>query len=632
MYKKGILTLLPFFVIALIVSLVSAFLPSQKSNQTNEYSITGYVVDALVKENNSIEINEKIDVEFYLASHGIFRYIPLHQNIKFEQDGKTYSKNYEIEVEVNEGKTTKFESYTENDNFVIQLGDPNVYAEANSTFNINYVISLGDDKINDFDQLYYNFIGTGWGTTISNIKINIKFEKAIENREIFFYVGTNGDEKVITKTIENSEVSFEYSNTLSPFKGITARTVLDEGYFKTEKQSIVPSIILYAIAGGALIASIVVLFINRKREKIVPIVEFSAPDGITPSDAGYIIDQKVNNGDVSALIVYWANKGFVKIDESSGQTIVSKVKDADETFKDYEKLIFNSMFFEGENFDISKVNSKTTTAITKAKPEIVKENSKYFDKSVLGLKSFFITLFAVMIAVSIKVVSGIVGLKSSTWVLVCVGVMCAIIGIWLMSIQNQRLTLKKWKRILFGVLLVCVFLIIYFVQAYFLFEIESDILLTSIFVPLILFVAILPIIFLNARTEGEKKEVGRLFGLRTFILVTEKDRIEMLAKENPEMFYNVLPYAYVLGISDVWIKKFEKIELEPAGWYVGNSNIVDIYIASRILSSMNIMSASIAKSIANSTARSISSVGKFISGKGGGMSGGGFGGGGGGRW
>lgn len=632
MNKKGILTLLPFFVIALIICLVSAFSPSNKQYQTNEYAITGYVIDAIVNENNSIEINEKIDVEFFVASHGIFRYIPLYQNVKFEQNGKHYSKNYKVNIDVDKQKTTRFESHVENDNFVIQLGDPNVYAETNSTFNVNYVINLGNDKINEFDQLYYNFIGTGWGTTISNIKIHIKFAKSIENREIFFYVGTNGADEVITKTIENSEVSFEYSNLLSPFNGITARTVLNESYFKTEKQSVVPSIILYAVAFGILIASIVVFLKNRKREKIVPIVEFSAPDGITPSDAGYIIDSKVNNGDVSALIVYWANKGFVKIDESTGETIVSKVKDADETFKDYEKLIFNSMFFDGENFNILQVNSKTTNAITKAKSEIAKENGKFFDKSVLGLKSFFIILFAVMVAVNLKVVSGIVSLKTTTWILVCVGVLCALIGFGLASVQDQRLTLKKSKRILFTILLICAFLSIYIPQTIFMFELESDVLLTSIFVPLLLIMSIIPIVFLNARLEGGSKEVGRIFGLRTFILATEKDRIEILAKENPELFFDVLPYAYVLGISDVWIKKFEKIELEPVGWYVGNSNIIDIYITSRILSSMNSMSESIARSIANSTARSVSNVGKFISGKGGGTSGGGFGGGGGGRW
>ena len=37
--------------------------------------------------------------------------------------------------------------------------------------------------------------------------------------------------------------------------------------------------------------------------------------------------------------------------------------------------------------------------------------------------------------------------------------------------------------------------------------------------------------------------------------------------DNPEYFYNILPYAYVLGVSDKWMKKFEGITMEAPHWY-----------------------------------------------------------------
>ena len=137
---------------------------------------------------------------------------------------------------------------------------------------------------------------------------------------------------------------------------------------------------------------------------------------------------------------------------------------------------------------------------------------------------------------------------------------------------------------------------------------------------------------LNTRKEGKNKEVGRVFGLRTFILVTEQDRLKMLAEENPELFFDVLPYAYVLGISNVWIEKFKTIDVQSPDWYVSNNNIVDVYITARILSSMNSMNSVVIHSIAQTTAKTASKIGKIFGGKGGGFSGGGFGGGGGGRW
>ena len=41
----------------------------------------------------------------------------------------------------------------------------------------------------------------------------------------------------------------------------------------------------------------------------------------------------------------------------------------------------------------------------------------------------------------------------------------------------------------------------------------------------------------------------------------------MLVEEDPAYFYNVLPYAYVMGLTKKWIEKFENIVPEPVEWY-----------------------------------------------------------------
>ena len=54
--------------------------------------------------------------------------------------------------------------------------------------------------------------------------------------------------------------------------------------------------------------------------------------------------------------------------------------------------------------------------------------------------------------------------------------------------------------------------------------------------------------------------VGRLLGLKRYLEITEKEKIEMLIKENPENFYNIIPYAYVLNVSDEWIEKYNFVK------------------------------------------------------------------------
>ena len=38
-------------------------------------------------------------------------------------------------------------------------------------------------------------------------------------------------------------------------------------------------------------------------------------------------------------------------------------------------------------------------------------------------------------------------------------------------------------------------------------------------------------------------------------------------EENPEYFYDILPYTYVLDVSSKWTKKFESLTMSAPNWY-----------------------------------------------------------------
>ncbi|MDE5996022.1 MAG: DUF2207 domain-containing protein, partial [Eubacterium sp.] len=85
----------------------------------------------------------------------------------------------------------------------------------------------------------------------------------------------------------------------------------------------------------------------------------------------------------------------------------------------------------------------------------------------------------------------------------------------------------------------------------------------------------------------------------------------------------ILPYAYVLGVSDKWTKNFESIALEPPQWYGGS-------VFDRMLF-WHFMNTTFNSAATAMTSAPQSSGGSF-SGGGGGFAGGGSGGGGGGSW
>lgn len=114
--------------------------------------------------------------------------------------------------------------------------------------------------------------------------------------------------------------------------------------------------------------------------------------------------------------------------------------------------------------------------------------------------------------------------------------------------------------------------------------------------------------------------------------MAEIDKLNMLVEENPNYFYNILPYAYVMGLTDKWAKNFEKISVVQPSWYHsrgGGFDIFDVWMFSRM---MNNCSHSFENNIHIPTGGDSGSGGGGFSAGGGGFSGGGFGGGGGGSW
>lgn len=140
---------------------------------------------------------------------------------------------------------------------------------------------------------------------------------------------------------------------------------------------------------------------------------------------------------------------------------------------------------------------------------------------------------------------------------------------------------------------------------------------------LILFAKIMP-----KRTPYGNEMLGKLRGFKRFLETAEKPQLEALVNENPEYFYNILPYTYSLGVSEVWMNQFETIAMQAPDWYVGYDTF-SMYEFNHFMND-TMRSAQIAMSASPSSDSGGSSSGGSSSG--GGSSGGGSGGGGGGSW
>lgn len=611
-------------------------------DNSSEYVIERYDIDVKVRKDNSFYISETILANFFVPSNGIYRTLPKSANVKFEENNNNFDLNYRVKYS---SITSPLLYNTDKDstNFVfVQLGKRGANYTGEKEFTLNYIVNLGDDRILDFDQFYYNLIGNYWDTKINSANINITFPEPVDN-EMYLYFGEYGSDygvKLVATNSNKTIFSYSLNQTLMPGQGITARIKLPQKYFEVSRNFVFDGILLALI----IVFTFIVIFTYKKTHNkaiLIPVVNFEPPKDINPAEVGYFIDGKVDNTDVASLIVYWASKGFLRIREQKKDLYLSKTVDSPQGMKEFELKLFNKIFesayiHEGqteEEVDVKTLGEKIFVEVASLKKQIEKENkTKAFKQSAISARTTLAFLSAIILALTtfkvnyqnVSMLRIIIGLSISlVWFFLLLGLVA--IKDKFGTYNNQK---KKVKISLFSII-TTLFLIAYAFATY---NFYCDPFFLTFLAIIFSMLTVVLIYKLNIRTDLGLKIQGQLVGLREFIELAEKDRLEVLVKDNPKAFYDILPYAYVLGVSNVWINKFENISVEVPDWYTSDSDFVTSYILIRSLDrNMQILNTQINFNVASKTTSSngISGGGNI---GGGGFSGGGFGGGGGGRW
>ena len=304
-----------------------------------------------------------------------------------------------------------------------------------------------------------------------------------------------------------------------------------------------------------MLIGVVVFTILKRRKPVIEVVEFSAPEGMTPADAGYLIDGRVDDRDISALLVFWAEKKYLEIEEKEGgEVILKKLKDADEGMKEYEKNMFSAIFAGATEVNIKQLSKLLQPISGGLSTQIKKDNDKrYYDAKTKNWSSFF----AIGSALLLVFISYFLG-TGGNFSIFCGVVIFAISAIFA-SVSSKVYVQKKIKSMVLYILGLVLFLVCAALNLVFAFNNLYVLLLIS-FATLVTLITFILCPLVEYRNADGKRMLGRLLGLKKYIELAEKDKMEKLVKDNPELYYQVLPYAYVLGVSDEWIGKLNFVK------------------------------------------------------------------------
>ena len=614
--------------------------PSKNYQYSNyDYVIDKYDVNIKVNENNSFDITETITAYFNQPKHGIYRTIPLNNTIKRLDGTTSYNRAHVRNLSVNDDYTKS----TENRNLKLKIGSANTAHTGEKTYVIKYNYNLGKDPIKDYDELYYNIIGNEWDTVIGNVTFTVTMPKEFDQSKLGFSSGIKNstDNSKIDYSVDENKISGSYNGILGVGEGITIRCELPEGYF------IIPKInplnyILYLIPIIFLLISLLLWYKFGRDDKVIETVEFYPPEGFNSLEVGFLYNGEADSQDVISLLIYLANKGYIKITETKDKKLltqnkgfkITKLKDYDGT-NENERLFLEGLFKRknsaNEVTSKSLYNNFYTTTNTILSNINDKENkNKIFEKMSASKKIFIILMIIIAFClITIPPVYLYGDPETLLFGLLFPGIGFTFTTYMLMSgsktvYVNGKATTSSLAPKIFGLLwglgfggvpwALLVLPALIEDQFYFIYYVIGIICIIGM---------VICIKYLPKRTPYGNEMLGKIKGFKNYLETAEKEKLEAMVLQNPTYFYDILPYTYVLGVSDKWIKKFESITLRAPEWYDSDSPF-DMPAFNRFMDSTMDSARSVMTSSPSSSSSSSSS--------GGGMSGGGSGGGGGGSW
>lgn len=345
------------------------------------YVVDDFQSEISINRDTSLDIKEKIEVTFNESKHGIFRTIP----VIYSANGRTIRAKLNVKSVTDEiGKPYKYEVSWLNESRKIKIGDPDKTLTGKNTYIINYKITKVLQRYDGHDELYWNVTGHEWDTQITKttVKLSSPFANITKTKCISGIAGGESEECVGTK-IDNSAntASYEAKFPLGNSNDMTITIALNPQNslnFPNKFQKAIDIIMDnwgYAVAAVPFLLMLyfwikkgrdkrylsdnIYVKVKNAPEKTTAFFEhkilgqvYSPIAGLTPSQIGTIIDQRVDTKDVVAEIVELARLGYFQIKKvtkkrfigtSNDYAFISNGKDLT-NLNNYQKYLFESLF------------------------------------------------------------------------------------------------------------------------------------------------------------------------------------------------------------------------------------------------------------------------------------------------
>ena len=566
--------------------------------------IADYQVEIDLHRDSTLTVTETIVVNFgQVLRHGIYRKIPF----RYRRSVKGVPAAYNIRIRLisvtdERGEPYPVKAWRDGGYIFWRIGDPNRYVSGVKTYKITYSVARAINFFDDHDELYWNATGNEWEWDIAKAHCAVNLPQGVDMGKVkaTFYTGRFGSrEQKGRMWLEGNRWHFETLN-LRQGEGLTIVVGLPKGvlqspsavktaiWFLADNWGVVVAILLPLIAFA-------VMFHRYWRYGRDPIwresivVQYHPPDNLTPAEVGVLLDERADNIDIVATVIDLAVRGYLKIREVESERLLFLkrtdyefvfLRDDNLGLKEHEKAVWDGLRqrlgIDGtaRPIRLSDLKEKFYLYLQEAKSALYESLARdgYFSANPSKVRSIYLGLG------------------------IFVGIAAFFVGMFLAENNLPSGLALGGSGLLTGLII-------------------------AAFAPA-----------MPRKTHKGAKVLWHILGFREFIQRVERDRLERMLQEDPNLFDKVLPYALVFGIADEWAEKFEGLLRRPPGWYESDRWTPTTFNTRVFVHSLGDSVSSMKSVFPSSPSRSSGAGGGGSGFGGGGFSGGGFGGGGGGGW
>jgi hypothetical protein len=569
--------------------------------------IRSFTADLTVNHDGNLRVKEDIVVDFgNFVRHGLRRFIP----ITYNRGAGTYTLRLDVAgVTDDSNNPLTYRVDNTGPDVSLRIGDPYKIVTGVQSYSITYDVRKAINFFGSGPELYWNVNGTRWPWAIDKCvaRFHPPFGVTPSQIHIAAYQGVMHSTVHARIVSQDSKGIVIEADHLKPGENLTVVYGLPEGSIK--RPSLLDDVFIFIgdwlglFLWPALTGIVLYLFwsfYGRDEKRVASIgVEWTPPPDLTPAEVGTLVDESVDTPDILSTLVDLASRGYLKI----------------------KTIPFDRGFFNLSQKDYQFTKTEPPKPEPKLKPH-----------EQLFLDAVFPTLTNVSTLSDLKgkFALDIPYIRNAIWdslltkgmftrdpetdvaTFSAVGVAAIVFGIVLLFISTPGGHATAFGVIISGAM-----------------------------------------IAFSGKAMPQKTAAGsiayaRCKAFQRFVQTAEKQRIALLAKDDPTIFGRLLPYAMVLGAADKWADAFKDLMIKPPDWYDNSAfstNTVfspDIFVYDLGDSMHSISSGFTAAPIGYSGGGDsgggfgggswTTGGGGGFSGFSGGSSGGGFGGGGGGSW